>query len=48
MEINWTTILFQDNENDIFKRDFSSATLEDHFDKTILPKVMQVCYLFPK
>lgn len=48
MEINWTTFLFQDNENDIFKRDFSSATLEDHFDKTILPKVMQVCYLFPK
>lgn len=38
--------VFQDNENDIFKRDFSSATLEDHFDKTILPKVMQVCYLF--
>lgn len=26
----------------MFKRDFSSATLEDHFDKTILPKVMQV------
>lgn len=24
------------------KRDVSGATLEDHFDKTILPKVMQV------
>lgn len=33
---------FQDNEEDVFKRDFSAATLEDHFDKTILPKVMQV------
>ncbi|XP_046687711.1 microfibrillar-associated protein 1-like [Homalodisca vitripennis] len=33
---------FLDNENEIFKRDFSAATLEDHFDKTILPKVMQV------
>lgn len=32
----------KDEENDIFKRDYSSATLEDHFDKTILPKVMQV------
>lgn len=32
----------QDNEEDVFKRDFSAATLEDHFDKTILPKVMQV------
>lgn len=26
----------------MFKRDFSQPTLEDHFDKTILPKVMQV------
>jgi len=33
---------FLDNEEDVFKRDFSGATLEDHFDKTILPKVMQV------
>lgn len=33
---------YLDNEQDIFKRDFSAATLEDHFDKTILPKVMQV------
>lgn len=29
-------------EDDVYKRDFSQATLEDHFDKTILPKVMQV------
>ncbi|XP_027224788.1 microfibrillar-associated protein 1 [Penaeus vannamei] len=33
---------FLDEEEDVFKRDFSGATLEDHFDKTILPKVMQV------
>ncbi|KAK7086409.1 Microfibrillar-associated protein 1 [Halocaridina rubra] len=33
---------FLDNEEDVLKRDFSGATLEDHFDKTILPKVMQV------
>ena len=33
----------QQNEQEVFKRDFSSPTLEDHFDKTILPKVMQVC-----
>ncbi|XP_044738087.1 microfibrillar-associated protein 1 [Chrysoperla carnea] len=33
---------YLDNDSDIYKRDFSSATLEDHFDKTILPKVMQV------
>ncbi|GAB0090733.1 Microfibrillar-associated protein 1 [Sergentomyia squamirostris] len=33
---------YLDEEQDVFKRDFSSATLEDHFDKTILPKVMQV------
>ncbi|KAF0758150.1 microfibrillar-associated protein 1 [Aphis craccivora] len=35
-------VFYLDEENDIFKRDYSSATLEDHFDKTILPKVMQV------
>ncbi|KAG0725637.1 Microfibrillar-associated protein 1 [Chionoecetes opilio] len=33
---------FLDAEEDVLKRDFSGATLEDHFDKTILPKVMQV------
>ncbi|XP_050529024.1 microfibrillar-associated protein 1 [Daktulosphaira vitifoliae] len=33
---------YLDEENEILKRDYSSATLEDHFDKTILPKVMQV------
>jgi len=26
----------------VLKRDYSEPTLEDHFDKTILPKVMQV------
>ncbi|XP_054271100.1 microfibrillar-associated protein 1 [Macrosteles quadrilineatus] len=33
---------YMDADSDLYKRDFSSATLEDHFDKTILPKVMQV------
>ncbi|GIY81350.1 microfibrillar-associated protein 1 [Caerostris darwini] len=33
---------FLNNEDDIYRRDFSAPTLEDHFDKTILPKVMQV------
>uniref|UniRef100_UPI00358F6F09 microfibrillar-associated protein 1 n=1 Tax=Myxine glutinosa TaxID=7769 RepID=UPI00358F6F09 len=33
---------FLDREEDVFKRDFTAPTLEDHFDKTILPKVMQV------
>ncbi|KAF3686215.1 Microfibrillar-associated protein 1 [Channa argus] len=33
---------FMDAEEDVFKRDFSAPTLEDHFNKTILPKVMQV------
>lgn len=33
---------YLDEEDDLLKRDFSQATLEDHFDKTILPKVMQV------
>ncbi|XP_070699825.1 microfibrillar-associated protein 1 [Pempheris klunzingeri] len=33
---------FMDEEDDVYKRDFSEPTLEDHFNKTILPKVMQV------
>ncbi|XP_046898014.1 microfibrillar-associated protein 1 [Hypomesus transpacificus] len=33
---------FMDGEQEVFKRDFSAPTLEDHFNKTILPKVMQV------
>lgn len=33
---------FLDKEEDIYKRDFAQATLEDHFNKTVLPKVMQV------
>lgn len=33
---------FMDKEEEVYKRDFSDATLEDHFNKTVLPKVMQV------
>ncbi|KAG1688946.1 Microfibrillar-associated protein 1 [Nymphon striatum] len=33
---------FMNDEVNVFKRDFAEPTLEDHFDKTILPKVMQV------
>lgn len=33
---------FMDEEEEIYKRDFTGATLEDHFNKTVLPKVMQV------
>ena len=33
---------FLDKEDEVFKQDFAQPTLEDHFDKTILPKVMQV------
>ncbi|XP_035671164.1 microfibrillar-associated protein 1-like [Branchiostoma floridae] len=33
---------FMDRDSDVYKRDFAQPTLEDHFDKTILPKVMQV------
>ena len=33
---------FLEKEENLYKRDYSSATLEDNFDKTVLPKVMQV------
>jgi microfibrillar-associated protein 1 len=33
---------FMEKEEGLYKRDYSSATLEDNFDKTVLPKVMQV------
>ncbi|XP_049771129.1 microfibrillar-associated protein 1-like [Schistocerca cancellata] len=33
---------YMDEEEDLYKRDFSAPTLEDQFDKTVLPKVMQV------
>ena len=35
-------VFYLDKDDDVFKRDFSSSTLDDHFDKTVLPKVMQV------
>ena len=36
-----STSFYQFQEG-VYKRDNSSATLEDKFDKTVLPKVMQV------
>jgi len=33
---------FMEKEDKVFTRDFAEPTLDDHFDKTILPKVMQV------
>ena len=35
-------LIFQNEEDEVLKRDFANPTLEDHFDKTVLPKVMQV------
>ena len=34
--------LSQEDDERVLKRDTSAPTLEDHFDKTILPQVMQV------
>jgi microfibrillar-associated protein 1 len=33
---------YLDGENELLKRDFAVPTLEDHFDKTALPRVLQV------
>jgi len=37
-------LCLKDKEDDVLKRDFSAPTLEDHFNKTVLPKVMQVVW----
>merc|ERR1719273_3123977 len=33
---------YMEQEDQLYSRDYSSATLEDRFDKSVLPKVMQV------
>jgi len=35
-------VFYLDKQDEVLTRDYSEPTLEDHFDKTILPKVMQV------
>ncbi|XP_054165548.1 microfibrillar-associated protein 1-like [Oppia nitens] len=35
-------VFFLDKEDEVFTRDFAQPTLEDHFDRTVLPQVMQV------
>jgi hypothetical protein len=36
---------FMDKEENVLKRNFAEPTLEDHFDKSVLPKVLQVVTL---
>ncbi|KAF6019128.1 Mfap1 [Bugula neritina] len=35
-------VFYMDEEEEVLKRDYTAPTLEDHFDKTVIPKVMQV------
>lgn len=37
---------YLDKEEEVFKQDFSGATLDDHFDKTVLPKVSHVAVVY--
>lgn len=35
-------VFYLDQEETVLKRDYTAPTLEDHHDKAVLPKVMQV------
>ena len=42
---HFTSLIFllsKDKEDGVYTRNFAKPTLEDHFDKTVIPKVMQV------
>lgn len=41
-DMYFSVLLKQSEEDEVYTRDFAKPTLEDHFDKTIIPKVMQV------
>lgn len=35
-------VFYLDQEKEVYTRDYTAPTLEDHHDKAVLPKVMQV------
>lgn len=37
---------YLDKDDDVYKQDFSGPTLDDHFDKTVLPKVCMIYIIY--